>query len=68
MFPCYSLLDMKVIRVYCFLLINPYKFMSGCLYFPRNLEDIKDFLQVYIMSCKIFFQLKVTFFKENMNL
>ena len=42
--------------------------MSGCLYFPRNLEDIKDLLQVYIMSCKIFFQLKVTFFKENMNL
>ena len=42
MFPCHSLLNMKVILLYYLVLINPYKFMSGYLYFPNNLKDIKD--------------------------
>ena len=41
-FPCYFSLNMKVIRIYYLLLINPCKFSSGYLYFPQNLEDIKD--------------------------
>ena len=40
MFPCYSLLKMKVI----FVLVNPYKVMSGYLYFPNNLKGIKDYI------------------------
>ena len=39
---CYSLVKMKVIRVYYFLLINPYKFMTVYSLFPSSLEDIKD--------------------------
>ena len=42
MFPCYSLLNMKVIWLYYLVLINRYKFMSGYLYFPNNLKDIED--------------------------
>ena len=42
--------------------------MSGCLYFPNNLKDIKDHIQAYMISCKIFFQLMVTVFKEKLNL
>ena len=56
MFLRYSLLNMKVIWVYYLLLINPYRFMSGCLRFPKNIEDMKDRLRVYIISCKIFLQ------------
>ena len=41
-FPCYFLLNMKVIRIYYLLLINPCKFFSGCLYVPYNLEELKD--------------------------
>ena len=40
--------------------------MSGYLYFPNNLKYTKD--QTYMISCKIFFQLMVTVFKENLNL
>ena len=42
MFPCYSLLNMKVIWLYYFVLINPYEFVSGYLYFLNNLKNIKD--------------------------
>ena len=42
--------------------------MSGCLYFPNNLKDIEDHIQAYKISYKIFFQLMVTVFKENLNL
>ena len=35
---------MKVIWVYYLLLINHYKFMSAYLYFPYNLNDIKDYI------------------------
>ena len=41
MFLSYSLLNMKLIWLYCLVLINLYKFMSGYLYFPNNLQDIK---------------------------
>ena len=41
--------------------------MSGYLYFPNNLKD-KDHIQTYMISCKIFFQLMITVFKENLNL
>ena len=42
-FPCFSLLDMKVIWLDIGIAyINSYKFMSGCLYFPNKLQDIKD--------------------------
>ena len=50
------------------MLSYPYKSMSVSLYFPNNLEDIKDHIQAYMISCKIFFQLMVTVFKENLNL
>ena len=33
---------MKAILVYYFVLINPHKFMSGYLYFPNNLKEVKD--------------------------
>ena len=42
--------------------------MSGYLYFLNNLNDIKDHIEAYVISCKIFFQLMVTAFKENLNL
>ena len=42
--------------------------MSGYLYFPNNLKDIKDRIQADMISYKIFFQLMVTIFKENLNL
>ena len=42
MFQCYSLLNMKVIWLYYLVLINPYKFMSGYLYFPSDLKYKKD--------------------------
>ena len=57
MLPCYSLLDMKVVWVKYLLLINPYKFVSGYLFF--NLEEIKDHKD-YIISCKVFFQLNLS--------
>ena len=47
---------MKVIWVYYLPSINTYKFMSGCLYIYKNLEDIKNYLQVHVISCKIFSQ------------
>ena len=50
------------------ILLYPYKFMSGYLYFPNNLKDIKDHIQADMISCKIFFQLMVTVFKEKLNL
>ena len=28
--------------MYFLVLINPFKFMSGYLYFPNNLKDMKD--------------------------
>ena len=55
MFLCYLLLNTKVISVYYLLLINPCKFMSDYLYFLNNLENIKDHLQVYVISCKTLF-------------
>ena len=42
MFLSYSLLNMKLIWLYYLVLINLYNFMSGYLYFPNNLQDIKD--------------------------
>ena len=42
--------------------------MSDYLYFPNNFKDIKDHIQADMISCKIFFQLMVTVFKENLNL
>ena len=50
------------------ILSYPFKFMSGHLYFPNNLKDIKDHIQTDMISCKIFFQLMVTVFKEKLNL
>ena len=32
--------------------------MSGYLYFPNNLKDIKDHIQADMISCKIFFPIK----------
>ena len=40
------------------------KFMSGCLYFSNNLQDIKDHIQAGMTNCKIFFQLIVKVFKK----
>ena len=42
--------------------------MSGYLYFPSNLKDIKDHIQHNMISRKIFFQLLVGVFKEKLNL
>ena len=42
--------------------------MSGYLYFPNYLKDIKDYIQADIIGCKIFFQLMVTVFQEKLNL
>ena len=42
--------------------------MSGYLYFPNNIKDIDDHIQPYMISYKIFFQLMMTVFKENLNL
>ena len=42
--------------------------MSGYLYFPNELKDIKDHIYTYLISFEIFFQLMVTVFKENLNL
>ena len=50
------------------MLSYPYKFMSGYLYFPNNLKGIKDNVQAYMINCKIYFQLIVAVFKENLNL
>ena len=47
------------------ILSYPYKFMSGYLYFPNN---FKDHIFAYMISSKIFSQLMVTHFKENLNL
>ena len=41
--------------------------MSGYLYFPNNLKDVKD-IQAYMIPYKIVLQLIVTVFKENVNL
>ena len=51
-----------------YILSYSYEFMSGYLYFPNNLKDIKDHIQNDMISCKIFFQLMVTVFKEKLNL
>ena len=40
------------------------KFMSGCLYFSNNLQDIKDHIQAGMINCKIVFQLMVKVFKK----
>ena len=50
------------------ILSYPYKLIGGYVYFPNNLKNIKDHMQAYIISCKIFFQLMVTVFKETLNL
>ena len=42
--------------------------MSSHLYLLNNLIGIKNHILDYIISCKIFFQQKVTLFKGNMNL
>ena len=51
-----------------YIILPLYKFMSDYLYFPNNLKDIKDHIQADMISCKIFFQLMVTVFKEKLNL
>ena len=38
--------------------------MSGYLYFPNNLKNIKDHIQAYMISSKIFLQLMVTVLKK----
>ena len=63
MFPCYSLLGMKVIWVYYLLLIDPCTFTSGFLNFPINLQDIKTLYRKFFSQ-----QFNVSVFKENMNL
>ena len=47
MFPCYSLLSIKVIWLYYLVLINPYKFMSGYLYFHNNLRHKGPYIGLY---------------------
>ena len=42
--------------------------MSSYLYFPNNLKDIKNNIDTYIISCKIFFQENITVSSKNMNL
>ena len=42
--------------------------MSSYFYFSNNLKDIKGHIQADMISCKIFFQLMITFFKEKLNL
>ena len=42
--------------------------MSSYCYFPNNVIDINDRIQAYMISCKIFLQLMVTVFKQNLNL
>ena len=42
--------------------------MSGYLYFPDKLKDIKYHLLANMISFEIFFQLMVTIFKEKLNL
>ena len=37
-----------------FCLINPHKFMSGYLYFPNNLKDLKDHIKANMIE-SIFF-------------
>ena len=51
----------------CYIIL-PYKFMSGYLYISNNLKDLEDHIQAYMISYKIFSQLMVTVFKENLNL
>ena len=51
----------------CYIIL-PYKFMSGYLYISNNLKDLEDHTQAYMISQKIFSQLMVTVFKENLNL
>ena len=60
-FSYYSLLDMKVIWIYYLPLIKPCTLMSGCLYLPKNLKDIKGHINNYITSCKTFFQRRNSF-------
>ena len=43
-------------------------FLNVYLYFLNNSKDIKDHIQADMISCKIFFQLRVTVFKEKLNL
>ena len=43
-------------------------FLNVYLYFLNNSKDIKDHIQADMISCKIFFQLMVTVFKEKLNL
>ena len=42
--------------------------LSGYLYLPNNLKEIKDHIWADMKSWKIFFQLIVTVFKEKLNL
>ena len=44
--------------------------MSGYLYLPPiySLKDVEDHIETDMIICKIFFQLIVTVFKENLNL
>ena len=42
--------------------------MSSYLYFLNNLRDIKDNIDTYIISCKLFFQENVTVSSKNINL
>ena len=42
--------------------------MSGYLNFTNNLKDIKVHIQADMVSCKIFFQLMLTVFKEKLSL
>ena len=44
------------------------KFMSDYLYFPNKLKDVEDRIWADMISYKMFFQLKVTFLKENLSL
>ena len=62
--PCYQFPPYKNHVIF----YHPSNFTSGYLYSPNNLKDIKDHMQAYMISCKIFFQLMLAVFKENLNL
>ena len=47
MFPCYSLLNMTLIWLYYIVLINPYNFISGYLYFSNNLRHKRPYIGLY---------------------
>ena len=64
MFSCYCLLSIKVIWLYYLVFVNPYKVMSGYLYFPNNVKDIKD----HNDNLQNLFPINSNSFQRNVNL